>query len=90
LIRINVLECPAGYERVGKCLIGAFGMVNLLLRPVMLVAAVIAGWFVARDSVNFTVIQMVVSLFLITLIVAIAAFWETLSDWVTNKKKIKS
>ncbi|MFA5955397.1 hypothetical protein [Hyphomicrobium sp.] len=65
-------------------------MVNLLLRPVMLVAAVIAGWFVARDSVNFTVIQMVVSLFLITLIVAIAAFWETLSDWVTNKKKIKS
>ncbi len=65
-------------------------MVNLLLRPVMLVAAVIAGWFVARDSVNFTVIQMVVSLFLITLIVAIAAFWETLSDWLTNKKKIKS
>ncbi len=56
----------------------------------MLVAAVIAGWFVARDSVNFTVIQMVVSLFLITLIVAIAAFWETLSDWATNKKKIKS
>ncbi len=64
-------------------------MVNLLLRPVMLVAAAIAGWFVASDSVNFTVIQMVVSLFLITLIVAIAAFWETLSDWITNKK-IKS
>ncbi len=57
-------------------------MMNLLLRPVMFFAAIIAGWFVARDAVNFNVIQMVVALFLITAIVAIAAFWETLSDWL--------
>jgi hypothetical protein len=61
-------------------------MLNLLLRPVMFLAAIIAGWFVARDAVNFTVIQMVVALFLITVIVAVAAFWETLSDWISNKK----
>lgn len=60
-------------------------MVNLLLRPVMFLAAAIAGWFVAEDAVNFDVIQMVVALFLITVIVAVAAFWETLSDWFTSK-----
>jgi hypothetical protein len=64
---------------------GAIKMVNLLLRPVMFLAAAIAGWFVAEDAVKFDVIQMVVALFLITVIVAVAAFWETLSDWFTSK-----
>lgn len=61
-------------------------MVNLLLRPVMFLAAIVTGWFVAEDAVNFNVIEMVVALFLITIIVAVAAFWETLSDWVMNRK----
>jgi hypothetical protein len=61
-------------------------MVNLLLRPIMLLAAAIAGWFVAEDAVNFDIIQMVVALFLITIVVAIAAFWETLSEWLSSKK----
>lgn len=65
-------------------------MVNLLLRPIMLLAGAIAGWFVAEDAVNFGVIQMVVALFLITLVVAVAAFWETLTDWLTSRKKVKS
>ena len=60
-------------------------MVNLLLRPILLVAAVIASWFVARDAVNFPVIEMVVALFLITIVVAIAAFWETISGWFERK-----
>ena len=58
---------------------------NLLLRPVMFFAAIIAGWFVAHDAANFNVIQMVVALFLITAVVAVAAFWETLSDWFKSK-----
>lgn len=61
-------------------------MVNLLLRPIMLLAAAIAGWFVAEDAVNFDIIQMVVALFLITLVVAVAAFWETLSEWLSSRK----
>ncbi len=60
-------------------------MVSLLLRPVIFLAAFVASWFVARDAVNFNVIEMVVALFLITIIVAIGAFWETLSDWFTRK-----
>lgn len=61
-------------------------MVNLLLRPIMFLAAAIAGWFVAEDAVNFNVIQMVVALFLITIVVAVAAYWETLSEWYANRK----
>ncbi len=61
-------------------------MVNLLLRPIMLLAAAIAGWFVAEDAVNFDIIQMVVALFLITIVVAVAAFWETLSEWLSSRK----
>jgi hypothetical protein len=61
-------------------------MVNLLLRPIMLLASAIAGWFVAEDAVNFNVIEMVVALFLITIIVAIAAFWENVADWFATWK----
>lgn len=61
-------------------------MLNILMRPIMIVAAIIAGWFVARDAVNFTIIQMVVALFLITALVALAAFWETVSEWLRTRK----
>jgi hypothetical protein len=64
-------------------------MLNLIIRPIMIVAALIASWFVARDAVNFSVIQLVVALFLLTLIVAIGAFWETLSDWLKDRKKLR-
>lgn len=61
-------------------------MLNLFLRPVMIIAAVIASWFVARDAVNFTIIQLVVALLLITALVALGAFWEVLTDWLKNRK----
>ena len=52
-----------------------------LLRPLLLLAAVIAGWFVAEDAANFGVIQMVVAVLLIAALVAFAAFWEAMLDW---------
>jgi ABC-type uncharacterized transport system permease subunit len=55
-------------------------MLNFIIRPIMILAAAIAGYFVARDAVNFTIIQMVVALFLITVLVALAAFWEFFSE----------
>ena len=63
-------------------------MLNLIIRPIMIVAALIAGWFVARDAVNFNVIQLVVALFLLTAIVAIGACWESISDWLRDRKKL--
>ncbi len=62
-------------------------MLNWLIRPIMLVAAVITGWFVAEDAANFGVIQLVISVLLVTLIVAIAAFWESIADWLGWKPK---
>ena len=55
-------------------------MLNLIIRPIMILAAAIASYFVARDAVNFTIIQMVVALLLITVLVALAAFWEFFAE----------
>lgn len=52
-----------------------------LIRPLLLLAAVIAGWFVAEDAANFGVIQMVVAVILIAVLVAFAALWEAMIDW---------
>ncbi|HEX2843131.1 hypothetical protein [Hyphomicrobium sp.] len=60
--------------------------INWLLRPLLLLAAVIAGWFVAEDATNFGLIQMVVAILLITLAVGLAAFWETVVDWWRDRK----
>jgi hypothetical protein len=53
----------------------------------MFLSAAIAAFFVARDAPNFTVIQMVVGLFLIVALIAIGAFWETLTDRFDRKGK---
>ncbi|HVX37408.1 MAG TPA: hypothetical protein VHC71_14430 [Hyphomicrobium sp.] len=62
-------------------------MLNILIRPIMFLSAAIAAFFVARDAPNFTVIQMVVGLFLIVAFIAIGAFWETLTDRFDRKGK---
>jgi hypothetical protein len=62
-------------------------MLNWLIRPIMFLAAIIAGWFVAEDAANFGVVQLVISVLLVTLLVAIAAFWETIVDWIGAKRK---
>jgi len=61
-------------------------MIKWLVRPIMIVAAVIAGWFVARDAVNFSIIQMVVVLLLVAALAA-AAILETLADRANNNNK---
>ncbi len=62
-------------------------MLNFLVRIVMSLAAVITGWFVARDAANFGIVQMVVSLLLISLFVAIAAFWPSLLSWFRSRHR---
>lgn len=57
-----------------------------LIRPILFLAAIITGWFVAEDAANFGVVQMAVSVLLITAFVAIAAFWETIADWLRERK----
>jgi len=62
-------------------------MLNLIFRPIMILAAFIASYFVARDAVNFSIVQMVVALLLIAGLVGVAAFWEILADRFNAKKR---
>jgi hypothetical protein len=48
---------------------------SLIARILLLLAAPIAALFVARDALNFGVVQMIVATILFTAAVAAAAFW---------------
>lgn len=62
-------------------------MLDWLVRPIMFVAAIIAGWFVAQDSANFGVVQLVISVILVTLLVAIATFWRSIASWIRSWRR---
>jgi hypothetical protein len=53
-------------------------MLNWVVRILLAAAGVIAAWFVAPEASNFAIVQMVVSLLLITFFVGLAAFWPSL------------
>lgn len=62
-------------------------MFGWIVRAVMVLAGVIAGWFVARDDTNFDLVQMSVALLLITVCVAIAAFWPSIAALFKGGRK---
>lgn len=61
-------------------------ILNWFIRPIFLVAAIIAGWFVAEDAANFGIVQMVIAILLITALVALAAFWEAALEWFKERR----
>ena len=50
-------------------------MVAWIARLLLALAAPITGWFVAKDSPNFGVIQMMVATFVLAFLLFIFAFW---------------
>lgn len=50
-------------------------MISWFIRLLMSVAGVITAWFVAKDAPQFSIVQAVAALLLVTLIVAVLAFW---------------
>lgn len=50
-------------------------MYGWLLRALLVFGGVIAAWLVGRDAPNFTFVQTVVTLLLITVVVALLALW---------------
>jgi hypothetical protein len=62
-------------------------ILSWLIRPLLVVAAIIAGWFVAEDAVNFTIVQMVVAVVLIAALVGVAALWEVIADRIREARK---
>lgn len=61
-------------------------ILSWLIRPLLVVAAIIAGWFVAEEAPNFGVVQMVVAVFLIAALVGLAAFWEAVAERMRERK----
>jgi len=55
-------------------------MFGWITRLFLIVAGLIASWFVARDAAIFGVAQLMVALVLIAAFVAVIAFWP--SRWV--------
>lgn len=61
-------------------------MIGWIVRGLAFVAAGITALFVAEDAPNFGIIQVVIAVVLVTLFVAIAAFWEAIADWLRDKR----
>ena len=61
-------------------------MLSWIVRLLLIVAGFVAEWFVARDSLNFGVIQAVVTLLLVAMIVAVTAFWPLHWSDLINRK----
>ncbi len=54
-------------------------MLSLIARALLLVAATITGWLVAKDAPNFSTIQISIALLLFVVFVFVLAFWP--SGW---------
>jgi len=61
--------------------------IDWLVNPIMTLAAVIAGWFVAEDAASFGVVQMAVAVLLFVAIVAVLTFWRQLLWWRPSRGK---
>lgn len=51
----------------------------------MILAGLIAGWFVAKDATNYTVIQGMFSILLMAVFVAVVAFWP--NRWTFRRNR---
>lgn len=61
-------------------------MLNLIVRLFMVLAGMIASLFVAKDALNFDFIQTVIAMILVTIAVAIAAFWPAIKSLFKHKR----
>jgi len=57
-------------------------VISWIIRILMIAAGVVTGWFVAKDAPVFGVVQTMVTIVLLTLIVAVFAFWP--SRWTVR------
>ncbi|MBM6581502.1 hypothetical protein ILT44_15000 [Microvirga sp. BT689] len=58
-------------------------MLSWIVRVFLIAAGLVTSWFVARDASIFGIAQVMVTLLLITAVVAILAFWP--SQWTISR-----
>jgi hypothetical protein len=66
-------------------------MVSWIIRGILIVAGVVASWFVTKDSPQFGVMEMAVAMLLIVFIVGVLAFrparWTHLINRVHKRRQ---
>jgi hypothetical protein len=65
-------------------------MISWLVRGALIVSGVIAGWFVSKDSPNFTLVQGATGLLVIAFTVAVLAFWPSRWSHLLNRGNRKN
>ncbi|WP_058535206.1 hypothetical protein [Legionella saoudiensis] len=61
-------------------------MVEWIIKLLLVISGSVASWFVARDALNFAIVQMVIAVLLFTVVIFIAAFWSTIRNWLKHKE----
>jgi len=49
-----------------------------VVRALLIAGDLVAGWFVARNAVNFPIISLAAALFLFACLVALLVFWPSM------------
>jgi hypothetical protein len=62
-------------------------MISWVVRALMVAAGVVTSWFVAKDAPVFGVVQVMVAILLLTLLVAVVAFWP--SRWTVALNRLQ-
>lgn len=62
-------------------------MISWIVRFLMIAAGIVTSWFLAKDAVNFGIVQMMVALLLLALTVALVAFWP--SRWTFGLNRLQ-
>ncbi len=60
-------------------------MISWLVRALLIAGGFVASWFATRDTPQFGLIQMAVTILLIIFIVAVLAFWPTRWTHLLNR-----
>jgi len=60
-------------------------MIAWLVRGALLIAGFVTSWFVTKDSPQFGVMEMAVTLLLTVLVVAVFAFWPERWTHILNR-----
>ena len=62
-------------------------MFSWLVRLILIVSGAVAEWFIARDAPQFQLVELSVSVFLVTFVVFVLAFWPARwSQYLDGKK----
>ena len=62
-------------------------MIGWIVRGLLALSGIVAGWFVSSEALNFGIIQMAIAILLFTAFVAVVAFWPIIMQWFGKGQK---